>query len=645
MSIDPENPEPNVQNHNGGNGSNRVNGINGFHNVFQKTNFQRVAGSSFKRVGTFKDMVKKVSKGVPGRKDTTRRFKQIVQKVGVQNSRAVESFSEFAQDTTAHGVKLFFQGKKISRACFFVVWLAAVVYTVYTCYKGICDYRSRPTGTKFEIRRSDDVEAIPFPTISLCNINKIRKDYLDKNEKLKQIYNMIYEKEDSGLLGGKEAVVDILTNGKHIQDDPASNTTLNEIYKDGGPLNSDIFTCKIGFKNCSAVMGNDWFQRQVTHQGNCFKINPNGFLNASIPGNLGGLSLFLHAQNSQYRMMKLTEPSEGFKISFHDHLEAGNVGNKGFVVSPGLQYFIQLGYRETYLLKEPYGQGDCVQDDQYRTSTCINKCFRTYIIQMCDCVPFKEGSAGDTDTNTKLCTMKNMYNCVVTTLQQILKNTTIRASRCKCDKACNVKEYEYSVSSSLLSDRFIQRLWQEYRHRLENEVTKKMEEVRKKKEETKKRPVRSKVKDRFENISRANTDNEKRNMSFVDGVNEIKSKIITEMVKKNIVILKISFPSIEKHTINQVISYGFGNLLGDIGGVLGLFLGASIFTVLEFLEYMLRMIHENYVTFRAKQKADQEAQQRKVKTKITLHTLGKHYMHRDLPNGDEELETLPGNTQ
>ena len=38
--------------------------------------------------------------------------------------------------------------------------------------------------TVSQIRTSDDVEAIPFPTISLCNINKIRKDYLDKNEKL-----------------------------------------------------------------------------------------------------------------------------------------------------------------------------------------------------------------------------------------------------------------------------------------------------------------------------------------------------------------------------------------------------------------------------------------------------------------------------
>ena len=160
-------------------------------------------------------------------------------------SGVVESFAEFAQDTTAHGVKFFFQGKKLSRACFFIVWLAAVIYTCWTCYAGIVDYRSHPTGTKFEvriidivqisystskikvsmiftfniiilvysiywyiqyyyigmgsanamwcysripqIRRPEDVEAIPFPTISLCNINKIRKDYLDQNEKLKWV--------------------------------------------------------------------------------------------------------------------------------------------------------------------------------------------------------------------------------------------------------------------------------------------------------------------------------------------------------------------------------------------------------------------------------------------------------------------------
>lgn len=34
----------------------------------------------------------------------------------------------------------------------------------------------------------------------------------------------------------------------------------------------------------------------------------------------------------------------------------------------------------------------------------------------------------------------------------------------------------------------------------------------------------------------------------------------------------------------QVVTYTSANLLGDIGGVLGLFLGASVFTVIEFFQ-------------------------------------------------------------
>ena len=40
--------------------------------------------------------------------------------------------------------------------------------------------------------------------------------------------------------------------------------------------------------------------------------------------------------------ISLAEPSEGFRISFHDHLSTGSVANTGFVMSPGLSYTIQL---------------------------------------------------------------------------------------------------------------------------------------------------------------------------------------------------------------------------------------------------------------------------------------------------------------
>ena len=88
-------------------------------------------------------------------------------------------------------------------------------------------------------------------------------------------------------------------------DDPVSRTTLADIYKEGGPLDSDILACKIGFQDCSDVLPDKWFERKVSHQGNCFKINPNGNYNASIAGHLGGMSLFLHAQNKQYSLVSI----------------------------------------------------------------------------------------------------------------------------------------------------------------------------------------------------------------------------------------------------------------------------------------------------------------------------------------------------
>ena len=40
------------------------------------------------------------------------------------------------------------------------------------------------------------------------------------------------------------------------------------------------------------------------------------------------------------------DPSEGFRISFHDPVEQSNVGNTAIVASPGMQYFIQLAQQE-----------------------------------------------------------------------------------------------------------------------------------------------------------------------------------------------------------------------------------------------------------------------------------------------------------
>ena len=62
------------------------------------------------------------------------------------------------------------------------------------------------------------------------------------------------------------------------------------------------------------------------------------------------------------------------------------------------------------------------------------------------------------------------------------------------------------------------------------------------------------------------------------------------MVKSNLAKLNIFFGELNYQTITQIKAYNFGSLLGDIGGQMGLFIGASILTLLEFGEYFLVIV-------------------------------------------------------
>ena len=476
---------------------------------------------------------------------------------------------EFSQETTANGVKFFFQGNKLSRIAFFLAWLAAIIYCIYSCYRGIMDFHSRPTGTKFEIVTLDDVN-ITFPAITLCNINRIRKDHIEGTENLSEIYSLFGVMENAALVDKYHEDTEefrnlILKKMSVFKDDPVINITMDSLFREGGPVDSDILNCKVGFTDCSKILGDDFFERVVSDQGNCFKINPKGKLNASIAGNLGGITLLMHAQIGLHSMVKLSEPSGGFKISFHDYKDTGSVGNTGFVLSPGLMYFVQLSNKETKLLPKPYSRHDCVENKpEYRSSTCERNCNLEYVKEKCGCEYFR---GNPSDNKIRLCNIQDMLICGTGAYNKIVRDRTFKSERCKCQKACTFETYDHSVSSSLLSDKFVDKLVE-----IHNEEMKKEALESKDMNETVKQNWRKKIKSRFSQ----------------------------DVVKNNIVVLKIIFPTIEKQTINQVVSYGLSNLLGDIGGVMGLFLGASLFTILEFLDLVVRVIFSNFTRTKKK---------------------------------------------
>ena len=60
--------------------------------------------------------------------------------------------------------------------------------------------------------------------------------------------------------------------------------------------------------------------------------------------------------------------------------------------------------------------------------------------------------------------------------------------------------------------------------------------------------------------------------------------------------MNVFFEALNYETIEQKKAYEVPGLLGDIGGQMGLFIGASILTILELFDYVYEVIKVTSVT-------------------------------------------------
>ncbi|XP_075439309.1 LOW QUALITY PROTEIN: acid-sensing ion channel 2-like, partial [Ascaphus truei] len=66
-------------------------------------------------------------------------------------------------------------------------------------------------------------------------------------------------------------------------------------------------------------------------------------------------------------------------------------------------------------------------------------------------------------------------------------------------------------------------------------------------------------------------------------------------ITDNILVLDVFFEALNYETVEQRKAYEVAGLLGDIGGQMGLFIGASILTILELVDYIYELIKEKLI--------------------------------------------------
>ncbi|XP_021575011.1 acid-sensing ion channel 2 [Carlito syrichta] len=88
-------------------------------------------------------------------------------------------------------------------------------------------------------------------------------------------------------------------------------------------------------------------------------------------------------------------------------------------------------------------------------------------------------------------------------------------------------------------------------------------------------------------------------------------------ISENILVLDIFFEALNYETIEQKKAYEVAALLGDIGGQMGLFIGASILTILELFDYIYELIKEKLLDLLGKEE-DEGSHDENVSTCDTM---------------------------
>ena len=259
-----------------------------------------------------------------------------------------EGLRSFAQDTTLHGAKFLFCEGFIRR----LVWLGMIVvcfgfciYQVYVCLK---EYSLYPFNTKMTTNFNRDGNQLPFPAVTLCNLNvfntrrfrQIARGHYSEGvieRKIIDISLMTTRSDDILTFDFKERNRELFYRPKMANETNPYAVKFSHQIEDMLLPNGHLFhSCSINGKKCDASNFTSFLNSLLAQ---CYTFNAaensKPELNASFAGQQNGLKLRLNIERESY-IPNLIWPSVGIIILIHDQNSFPIVEEFGIAVPPGM---------------------------------------------------------------------------------------------------------------------------------------------------------------------------------------------------------------------------------------------------------------------------------------------------------------------
>ncbi|XP_036944302.1 acid-sensing ion channel 2 isoform X3 [Acanthopagrus latus] len=456
---------------------------------------------------------------------------------GSQESSSLHptSWQAFAHTSTLHGLRFIFPygQPSVRRLLWALALLACVGLLALESAERLAYFLSYPHVTSVDAVVSS---SLVFPAVTICNLNAYRFSRLTRNDlyhagellALLDVHLTIPQPH----LAEPDVLAFLQEKANFTAYKPKAFSMKEFMERVGHDLKEMMLYCRYQGQECS----HSDFKTVFTRYGKCYMFNADEdgkTLRTTMKGGTGnGLEIMLDIQQDEYLPVwgdtEDTAFEAGVRVQIHSQAEPPFVHELGFGVAPGFQTFVATQEQRLTYLPPPWGECE--------SKALESGFFQVYSVTACriDCetryiVENCNCRMVHMPGDASYCTPEQYKDCAEPALAKL---SAVESSNCMCRTPCNMTRYNKELSMVKIPSKTSARYLQKKFNKSEKYIT------------------------------------------------------------DNILVLDVFFEALNYETIEQKKAYEVAGLLGDIGGQMGLFIGASILTILELFDYAYEVVKD-----------------------------------------------------
>ena len=451
-----------------------------------------------------------------------------------------ENLIGYLRNSTIHGFSRLGKSKSIYLRCFWgTIVFVFVIASIYTCYRILRQFFENEA---YLVHNHRKIGSLKFPSVTICNANNYQasqiKRYFDHQTFLR---NITHQSLRYGMFLPASLYGTAWAFG-------ANNITFMKETRSGSEMlfinELDGWCTFQTFINCTKRDFIDTFYH--SYLGMCKTFNSDGKYLQRGAGPLSGLTMKLFINQEDYAPMIPFDMGAGVTMIVHPSNVFPNPLVDAVLLQPGTLTRISI-HREVYKrLEAPY-PSECVRKSdiyllpgQYTSTNCEQSCIQHDMYMKCGVleavVTFNLQQKG-LKIPYKL--SRNVTKEQVACSLEFYNKALNGKIRCACPLACEEETLTTKTSSSKWPSKVDLAYY---------------------------RPVLAKM------LKKPN--------------------VSEEFVYNNMLAVQIFFDSISYEEMTEVPAISEASLFGSIGGAVGLFLGASCYSVVEFLAFLIKAIFD-----------------------------------------------------